>query len=56
MAAFAVAVKRRLVGANPATAIDEGIEHQVEELVGELECRPSARRSRLRRKAGPAQW
>src|SRR5262249_53319418 len=36
---FAVAAKRRLVGAaNPATAVDEGIEHQVEELVGELEC------------------
>src|SRR5262249_1706477 len=38
---FAVALKanqRRIVGgANPATAVDEGIEHQVEELVGELE-------------------
>src|SRR5262249_41515487 len=37
---FAVArkAKRRLVGAaNPATAVDEGIEHQVEKLVGELE-------------------
>src|SRR5215472_18391532 len=30
--------KRRIVGAaNPATAVDEGIEHHVEELVGELE-------------------
>src|SRR5262249_29150091 len=40
---FAVVVarraKRRIVGAaNPATAIDEGIEHHVEELVGELEA------------------
>jgi hypothetical protein len=31
--------ERRMVGAgDPATTIDEGIEHQVEELIGELEA------------------
>src|SRR5215831_15157348 len=37
--AFGRKAERRVVGAaDPAAAIDEGIEHHVQELVGELEC------------------
>ena len=45
--------ERRAAGAgDAAAAVDERIEHQAEELVRHLECRPAARRSRPRRRAG----